>query len=317
MIKQHLAWVVTAAIAWNVNCVNSFAAPVAPIDNGEAAVAESNGRISWKTFQATPLSKSNPSNNQARIVFLRSGLAQPTATPANVFVNGRFHSAVLPGAYAELQVCAGSHHIELQSENGTVKSPRLTVQLKSQQIIYIAVNDPRADPPLRTLGASELPPDTGRLQRQNHAISRVPAPKDCTPQDIQQETRYSLGSEMLFHFGKSDVQDLLSTGEAEIMRLARKIRQEHARIVSVQVIGHTDPMGAKDLNLRLSQKRAQTVRNILVAAGLPAERVNAKGVGDSQLLVSDCASKRLSRTEMLGCNQLNRRVEVLVLGIQY
>jgi OOP family OmpA-OmpF porin len=75
-------------------------------------------------------------------------------------------------------------------------------------------------------------------------------------------------------------------------------------------------MGAKDLNLRLSQHRAETVRNILVAAGLPAERVTAKGMGDSQLVVFDCASKRLSRSEMLGCNQPNRRVEVLVRGIQ-
>jgi OmpA-OmpF porin, OOP family len=324
MIKQHLAWVAAAAIAWNTAYANDTTAPAAvvaksetpAIAKSETAAVEPSSRISWQTFQATPLSQANPGNHQARIVFLRPGPVQPTATPADVFVNGRFHSAVLPGAYAEVVVCSGSHQIELQSRATAgidpAKPPSLTVQVKPQQTAYVAVNDPRVNPPLRTLAANALPPEIGQLQRQNHAVSRVPAAKDCKPQ----ETRYNLASELLFQFGKSDVQDLLSTGETEIIRLARKIRQEHASIEAVQVIGHTDPMGAKDLNLRLSQNRAETVRNILVAAGLPAERVTAKGMGDSQLVVFDCASKRLSRAEMLGCNQPNRRVEVLVRGIQ-
>lgn len=317
MIKRHLAWVAAAAIAWNTAYANDVVAPANPAGNSETAAAtEPSSRISWQTFAAKPLDKANPGNHQARIVFLRPGPVQPTATPADVFVNGRFHSAVLPGAYAEVLVCAGSHQIELQSRATAgidpAKPPSLTVQVKPQQTAYVAVNDPRVNPALRTLEANALPPEIGQLQRQNHAVSRVPEAKNCKPQ----ETRYNLASELLFQFGKSDVQDLLSTGETEIIRLARKIRQEHANIESVQVIGHTDPMGAKDLNLRLSQNRAETVRNILVAAGLPADRVSAKGVGDSQLVVFDCSSKRLSRAETLGCNQPNRRVEVLVRGIQ-
>jgi OOP family OmpA-OmpF porin len=233
-----------------------------------------------------------------------------------VYVNERFHSAVLPGAYAEVLVCAGQHKIELQSRATAgidpAKVPSLTVQVKPQQTTYVAVNDPRSNTALRTLAANALPADAGQLQLQAHAVSRVPPAKDCKPQ----ETRYSLSSELLFQFGKSGSQDLLRTGETEIVRLARKIRQEHSNIESVQVIGHTDPMGTKDLNQRLSQNRAETVRSILVSAGLPAEKVSAQGVGDSQLVVSNCADKQLSRTELLRCNQPNRRFEVLVRGIQ-
>lgn len=320
MIKRHLAWVVAATIASGLayandnKPINTDAATV--VAKPESTPAEADSRISWQTFQATPLNKANPDNNQARIVFLRSGPTQATATPADVYVNGRFHSAVLPGAYAEVLVCAGQHKIELQSRATAgidpAKVPSLTVQVKPQQTAYVAVNDPRTNPPLRTVAANALPADAGQLQLQAHAVSRVPAAKDCKTQ----ETRYSLASELLFQFGKSGSQDLLSTGETEIVRLARKIRQEHSNIESVQVIGHTDPMGAKDLNLRLSQNRAETVRSILVSAGLPAEKVSAQGVGDSQLVVSNCAGKQLNRTELLRCNQPNRRVEVLVRGIQ-
>lgn len=308
-----------AAVAVSVANVYAQQTPPSSAPNTAAstpAAAEPDSRISWQTFQALPLAQANIPANQARIVFLRPGPIQETATPADVFINGRFHSAVLPGAYAEALVCAGEHQIELKSRATAgidpARTPSLKVQIKARQTAYVGLGDPRTPQALRNIAANALPRDVAQLQRQNHSVSRLPAPTNCQPQ----ETRYNLASELLFQFGKSDVQDLLSTGEAEIIRLARKIREEHGRIESVQVLGHTDPMGARDLNLRLSQARAETVRNILVAAGLPAERITAKGLGDSQLVVFDCANRRLNRPELLGCNQPNRRVEVLVRGFQ-
>ncbi len=307
-----ILWV-AAAVALGVAHANE---PVTTAETAAEAAVEPQSRISWQTFEATPLAQTAIAANQARIVFLRSGPTQDNAIPADVFINGRLHSAVLPGAYAEALVCAGQHQIELKSRATAgidpARVPSLKVDVKARQTAYVALGDPRTPQALRTLQPNALPRDVTQLQRQNHAVSRVPAPTNCQPQ----ETRYNLASELLFRFGKSDVQDLLSTGEAEIIRLARKIREEHSNIESVQVIGHTDPMGARELNMRLSQQRAETVRNILIAAGLPAERISAKGVADSQLVVFDCATKRLSRDEMLGCNQPNRRVEVLVRGLQ-
>ena len=309
-----ILWV-AAAVAMSFAHASETKAPPQTTQS-EAPAAEQESRISWQTFQATPLAQATIAANQARIVFLRSGPMQDTATPADIYVNGRFHSAVLPGAYAEAFVCAGEHQIEIKSRATAgidpAKTPSLKVQVKSKQTAYVGLGDPRTPQALRTLAANALPRDVAQLQRQNHAVSRLGAPANCKAQ----ETRYNLASELLFRFGKSDVQDLLSTGEAEIIRLARKIREEHATIEAVQVIGHTDPMGSKDLNLKLSQQRAETVRNILVAAGLPANRITAKGMGDSQLVVADCSRKGLKRPELLSCNQPNRRVEVLVRGFQ-
>ena len=309
-----ILWV-AAAVAMSFAHASETKAPPQTTQS-EAPAAEQESRISWQTFQATPLAQAAIAANQARIVFLRPGPTQDTATPADIYVNGRFHSAVLPGAYAEAFVCAGEHQIEIKSRATAgidpAKTPSLKVQVKSKQTAYVGLGDPRTPQALRTLAANALPRDVAQLQRQNHAVSRLGAPANCKAQ----ETRYNLASELLFRFGKSDVQDLLSTGEAEIIRLARKIREEHATIEAVQVIGHTDPMGSKDLNLKLSQQRAETVRNILVAAGLPANRITAKGMGDSQLVVADCSKKGLKRPELLSCNQPNRRVEVLVRGFQ-
>ena len=52
--------------------------------------------------------------------------------------------------------------------------------------------------------------------------------------------------------------------------------------VKVEVVGHTDETGTTEFNDRLSQERAETVRSLLVGAGIEAERLSAQGVGSRQ-----------------------------------
>jgi len=55
----------------------------------------------------------------------------------------------------------------------------------------------------------------------------------------------------------------------------------------IEIGGHTDTGGAADLNERLSQRRANTVRDFLISKGVPADQVTAKGYGETQPLVND------------------------------
>jgi len=55
----------------------------------------------------------------------------------------------------------------------------------------------------------------------------------------------------------------------------------------IEIGKHTDTGGAADLNQRLSEQRAVTVRDFLIAKGVPADRVVAKGYGETQPLVND------------------------------
>ena len=52
--------------------------------------------------------------------------------------------------------------------------------------------------------------------------------------------------------------------------------------MAVEVQGHTDLTGAPDTNQTLSQERAERVVAALVAKGVPADRLTAKGYGSSQ-----------------------------------
>lgn len=75
--------------------------------------------------------------------------------------------------------------------------------------------------------------------------------------------------------------------------------------VRVQVAGHTDGVGSPEYNLRLSQGRAESVVRYLVAAGVAADRLEAKGYGLTQ--PRDTNSTAAGRA-------VNRRVELRILG---
>jgi outer membrane protein OmpA-like peptidoglycan-associated protein len=73
----------------------------------------------------------------------------------------------------------------------------------------------------------------------------------------------------------------------------------------IQVEGHTDSVGGEEYNMRLSEQRAGSVRDYLVAQGVPAAMVSAVGFGKGQPVASnDTAAGR----------QQNRRVELVVSG---
>ncbi len=74
--------------------------------------------------------------------------------------------------------------------------------------------------------------------------------------------------------------------------------------VAMEIAGHTDSIGKAAYNRRLSLKRAEKVRDYLVEHGIAAERLRAKGYGESQP-ASDNNSDT-GRAE-------NRRVELRVL----
>ncbi len=72
----------------------------------------------------------------------------------------------------------------------------------------------------------------------------------------------------------------------------------------VRIEGYTDSQGSADSNLRLSQQRADAVRDALVAAGVRAARIEAVGLGAERPIADNKTAAGRGR---------NRRVEVIVL----
>jgi outer membrane protein OmpA-like peptidoglycan-associated protein len=104
--------------------------------------------------------------------------------------------------------------------------------------------------------------------------------------------------------------------EQEVAQVARDIAQAYESIRRIEVSGHTDRLGAKDLNVRLSRQRAETVLEILKAEGLSAERYEALGKGPAEPLPGvECAAS-MARADLIECLAPNRRVEVRIDGVR-
>jgi outer membrane protein OmpA-like peptidoglycan-associated protein len=74
----------------------------------------------------------------------------------------------------------------------------------------------------------------------------------------------------------------------------------HRPSVRIEISGHTDDVGKKAVNQKLSQQRADAVRAYLVAAGIDESRVESIGLGDQRPLVPNDSPEN---------RQKNRRIE--------
>jgi OOP family OmpA-OmpF porin len=74
--------------------------------------------------------------------------------------------------------------------------------------------------------------------------------------------------------------------------------------LEVEIDGYTDSTGSAAYNLRLSQRRAEAVKNYLVAKGVKAQALTAKGYGASRPIASNKTAEGRAQ---------NRRVEFVVL----
>ena len=106
--------------------------------------------------------------------------------------------------------------------------------------------------------------------------------------------------DVLFDPGKAQVGP---GAQRSIDKLADFLKTYPKRNVVIE--GHSDNIGDEDFNVKLSQQRADAVRDLLVARGVAAQRIRTKGYGPKFPVVdNDSAAGR----------QQNRRVEVLVLN---
>lgn len=77
----------------------------------------------------------------------------------------------------------------------------------------------------------------------------------------------------------------------------------HPEIRRVEIQGHTDNRGGREHNMDLSQRRAEAVRDWLVAAGVDAGRLEARGYGDTDPVAPNLTAANRAR---------NRRVAFVI-----
>lgn len=107
----------------------------------------------------------------------------------------------------------------------------------------------------------------------------------------------------------TDSADIASSFYSPLNNLASSFRQYNQN--SVEIVGHTDSTGNHAYNMSLSQRRAQSVANYLMAQGVDSSRLSTRGAGPDQPIASNATADGRAQ---------NRRVEVTLRplpGAQY
>jgi outer membrane protein OmpA-like peptidoglycan-associated protein len=108
----------------------------------------------------------------------------------------------------------------------------------------------------------------------------------------------TLGSDVLFDVGEAT---LKPEGARAIAKVARFMREQPERKIVIE--GFTDDRGSARINQRLSEARAQAVRDALVKEGVEPQRIVARGLGPAYPVAANSNPRGRS---------LNRRVEILL-----
>lgn len=127
-------------------------------------------------------------------------------------------------------------------------------------------------------------------------VASLPSPEDCVAriEAIQQDTKITFDSGSVeINARAGAVLDSI----AEVLPDCRHIRME--------IAGHTDSQGGEEMNLNLSQSRADAVLNGLLARNVLVSNLTAQGYGESQPIASN---------ETANGREQNRRIEFRLLS---
>ena len=226
-----------------------------------------------------------------------SGLQKnPSLLEAEAFYNAtRQNENVLRYAPDELQRAEQAlQQAAVAETNGDMTSLAYVAQARTRTALAIA------DRKVAKIKLAELSKtkEAARLQARDMEVNLLRSELEALQAvDTDRGMVITLG-DVLFSTGKADLQPgAMST----IERLALFMAEYPAKTVLIE--GYTDDVGSENFNLGLSDRRAASVRNALLAAGVSPLRISTIGYGEARPIASNSTPEG---------RQLNRRVEIVI-----
>ena len=123
--------------------------------------------------------------------------------------------------------------------------------------------------------------------------------------------KVTVAADALFDFNKAV---LRPEGKAKLDDVVAKSGKLNLEVVIA--VGHTDRIGSAAYNQKLSEKRAASVKDYLVAKGIPANRIYTEGKGSKQPVTKPGECKGPKSPKVIACLQPDRRVDIELIGTQ-
>ena len=129
----------------------------------------------------------------------------------------------------------------------------------------------------------------------------IPTPPPAPPAPASVKQSITIQAEALFDFDKSV---LKPAGKKSIDDAVAKMQKVDVDVVIAT--GHTDSIGTDAYNQRLSERRAQTVKEYMVSKGIAAAKITTLGKGETQPVATNKTKEGRAK---------NRRVDIEFKGV--
>ncbi|MHB1292567.1 MAG: OmpA family protein [Sulfuricella sp.] len=166
------------------------------------------------------------------------------------------------------------------------------------------------------MAIAECDPDLVKKDEPKMAEAKTPAAAPAAAPVVGPEKAafvpITLQAETLFDFDKSVIH---ADGKKQLDNEVVGKMKQYPQVEVVLVTGHADRIGTDAYNQKLSQRRADAVKDYLVAQGVENNRIETAAKGESEPVVScDGVKGKVSgkNKKLVECLQPNRRVMVEV-----
>jgi outer membrane protein OmpA-like peptidoglycan-associated protein len=148
-----------------------------------------------------------------------------------------------------------------------------------------------------------IPDDKDKCPDQKETINGFEDEDGCpdsgNKQVIFEEGKFKIVGTVQFEHGSAQIKE----ESHSLLDQVALTMKANPQVENIRVEGHTDDTGPHDLNMRLSQERADSVRRYLISKGVSPKRLKAKGFGPDKPLINEKTPEARAK---------NRRVEFVV-----
>lgn len=194
-------------------------------------------------------------------------------------------------------------------ETGEFKAGQQKIESASEERNRVLLQAREAEVQRATQRAQEYESRAQQYEERAREAERAKLSAEEKSQRLQQQISELEGREtprgivltlgdVLFDLNKAE---LRSGGMATVEKVATFLKEYSERTVMIE--GFTDSTGAEDYNQKLSERRANSVRDALVARGISPERIATRGYGERFPVATN---------ETAAGRQQNRRVELII-----
>ena len=134
-----------------------------------------------------------------------------------------------------------------------------------------------------------------------------PPPPPPPPKPAPKPEKVTTASTVNFDFDRYVIRP---DARSKLDDLVTKLRDVNLEVVIA--VGHADRIGGDAYNMKLSVRRADSVKGYLVSKGVAASRIYTEGKGERQP-VKECKGDKKTK-ELIACLEPNRRVETEAVG---